>query len=261
MKNTPETDKSIGVFDTVLNFLKGLEEGDLIYRSFEGFNSIFGSNINTVHSISKDAIAEEFWQLAAELKSAAKLNKLYHMKFRRLLSSPYADAEQSTANELISRLIDPFYARWDEMKEDVNGTQYSLLVMTFTLFVKSIQDFRSKILSLIEEAEVCLDEGASVIQKEPSQKNVVVRPASRRKTDIIKILSAMYDVGMFADAERNPLTNKQEMMEAFGEFFGEEFSTYSASLSQGKTRDERTFMKPFRDIEKEALRYFNEVKE
>ena len=137
------------------------------------------------------------------------------MKFRRLLSSPYADAEQSTANELISRLIDPFYARWDEMKEDVNGTQYSLLVMTFTLFVKSIQDFRSKILSLIEEAEVCLDEGTPVIQKESSKMDVVVRPASKKKTDIIKILSAMYDAKMFADAEGKPLTNKQKMMEDF----------------------------------------------
>lgn len=50
-------------------------------------------------------------------------------------------------------------------------------------------------------------------------------------------------------------------MESFGEFFGDDFSAYSTSLSQAKTRDEKTFLRPFREIEKEALRYFNAVGE
>ena len=71
----------------------------------------------------------------------------------------------------------------------------------------------------------------------------------------------MYDANMFADAEGKPLTNKQKLMEAFGEFLGEDFSKYSTSLSQAKTRDDKTFLKPFKVIEKEALRYFNQVGE
>ncbi len=69
----------------------------------------------------------------------------------------------------------------------------------------------------------------------------------------------MYDAKMFADADGNPLTNKQKMMEAFGEFLGDDFTAYSASLSQAKKNEEKTFLKPFKEIEKEALRYFNEV--
>jgi hypothetical protein len=86
-----------------------------------------------------------------------------------------------------------------------------------------------------------------------------IKPAPKKKTDIIKILSAMYDANMFAGEDGKLLTNKQKMMEAFGEFLGDDFSSYSTSLSQAKTRDEKTFLKPFREIEKESLRYFNEV--
>ena len=85
--------------------------------------------------------------------------------------------------------------------------------------------------------------------------------ATKRKTDFIKLLSAMYDNKMFVSEYGNPITNKQKLMEAFGEFLNDDFKAYSTSLSQAKTRDEKTFLKPFREIEKEALRYFNTVGE
>ena len=84
---------------------------------------------------------------------------------------------------------------------------------------------------------------------------VVVRPASKRKTDIIKIISAMYDNRMFANAEGNPHTNKQALMEAFGEFFGEDFTTYSTLLSQAKDKSTDVFLKVFDDIKKSAKQY------
>jgi hypothetical protein len=87
--------------------------------------------------------------------------------------------------------------------------------------------------------------------------DIIVKPASRHKTDVIKILSAMYDARMFVGEDDKPLTNKQKLMDAFGEFFQDDFSTYSASLSQSKIREYKTFLKPFKDIEQEALRYLN----
>ena len=85
---------------------------------------------------------------------------------------------------------------------------------------------------------------------------VVVRPASKRKTDIIKIISAMYDNRMFANAEGKPHTNKQALMEAFGEFFGEDFTTYSTLLSQAKDKSPDLFLKVFDDIKKSAKQYY-----
>lgn len=68
----------------------------------------------------------------------------------------------------------------------------------------------------------------------------------------------MYDSGMFIDPENKELTNKQKLMETFGEFLGEDFSAYSTLMSQAKNREEKTFMKPFRDIEKQARLYIEE---
>jgi len=47
-------------------------------------------------------------------------------------------------------------------------------------------------------------------------------------------------------------------MDAFGEFLGDDFSTYSVSLTQAKNRDRKTFMKPFTEIENAAERYLEE---
>lgn len=97
---------------------------------------------------------------------------------------------------------------------------------------------------------------APLLQKKSKSSSLI---ASKRKTDFIKILSAMYDAGIFVDALGEPATSKQKLLEDMGAFMNDDFSAYSASLSQAKTRDEKTFLKPFKEIEKEALRYFNAV--
>ena len=85
--------------------------------------------------------------------------------------------------------------------------------------------------------------------------------SSKKKTDFIKIISAMYDAGIFVDSDGNPASSKQRLMDDLGIFLNDDLSKYSTSLSQAKTRDDKTFLKPFKDIEKEALRYFNQVGE
>jgi hypothetical protein len=97
----------------------------------------------------------------------------------------------------------------------------------------------------------------SIIDESPKLSLNKFKVASKRKTDVIKILSAMYDARMFAGEDGKPLTNKQKLMEAFGEFLGDDFTSYSTSLTQAKNRDDKTFMKPFKEIEKEGLRYLN----
>jgi hypothetical protein len=96
---------------------------------------------------------------------------------------------------------------------------------------------------------------------ENTETSLNYRLASKRKTDFIKLLSSMYDTKMFADADGKPATNKQKLIETFGQFLGDDFSAYSTLLSQAKDKEERTFLKPFKEIEKEALRYFNSERE
>ncbi len=81
--------------------------------------------------------------------------------------------------------------------------------------------------------------------------------ASKHKTDVVKILSAMYDCNMFVNANGQPATNKQELMEAFGEFLGEDLKTYSTLLTQAKNKEENIFFSPFKRIMEASKRYYN----
>lgn len=94
----------------------------------------------------------------------------------------------------------------------------------------------------------------NITNKIPSSNNY--RIASRRKTDVIKILSAMYDSRMFVDTQGKHATNKQELMEAFGKFIGEDFKAYSTMLSQAKTNNPDQFLKVFDDLRKAGKQYF-----
>ena len=82
------------------------------------------------------------------------------------------------------------------------------------------------------------------------------RIAFKRKTDVIKILSAMYDSRMFVDAEGKPISNKQELMEAFGDFFNDDFKSYSTLLSQAKDKEHSAFYRPFDQIRNAITEYY-----
>ncbi len=108
------------------------------------------------------------------------------------------------------------------------------------------------------ESMVCNNEEKNkYTQAETAKTPLNFKITSKRKTDVIKILSAMYDCRMFVDTEGNAASNKQKLMDAFGEFLGEDFSAYSTLLSQAKDKGINTFMKPLRDLEREFNRYIN----
>ena len=132
-------------------------------------------------------------------------------------------------------------------------------------YIDKCEDLTSRVLVEIQKLRNMLEIGllpadvpAIVVQKKTKSSSLI---ALKKKTDFFKILSAMYDAGIFVNAAGDKATNKQKLMEDMGVFMNDDFSAYSASLSQAKTRDEKTFLKPFKEIEKEALRYFNTVGE
>lgn len=93
-------------------------------------------------------------------------------------------------------------------------------------------------------------------KKAEKKQQATFKIASKRKTDVVKILSAMYDSKMFANADGKPATNKQELMEAFGEFLGEDLKTYSTLLSQAKDKNTDLFLKIFDDLKRAGREYF-----
>lgn len=87
------------------------------------------------------------------------------------------------------------------------------------------------------------------------KKSSEIRVSSKKNTEVMKILSAMYDLKLFCDINGNPLTNKQKMMEAFGAFLNEDYSSYSTSLTQAKGRDFDNYLKIFDDLKKAGKQY------
>lgn len=66
----------------------------------------------------------------------------------------------------------------------------------------------------------------------------------------------MYDCKLFVDKDNNPITNKQELMEAFGEFFNEDFKAYSTLLTQAKDKEPSVFYKPFDQLRNASTEYY-----
>ena len=82
------------------------------------------------------------------------------------------------------------------------------------------------------------------------------RLAPKKKTDFIKIVSAMFDARMFETKDGYIANNIKEILNEFGRLLGDDFERYSSFLSLAKNSEINTFMKPFKDIEKKAEEYY-----
>ena len=87
------------------------------------------------------------------------------------------------------------------------------------------------------------------------------RLASKKKTDFVKIISAMYEAKLFVNQEGKPLTNKQDLMNAFGTLLNDDFSSYSTLLAQAKDGDDKKYMKIFDVIKQKGWDYLNKLNE
>jgi hypothetical protein len=177
-----------------------------------------------------------------------EMNKVFYFDIDKIKETLKNTTNPSDKLVYLSNLVFDFNSRKFEMKDDELGYYEFIGLLHFIKVEIDRAEFEAKINIPAKSDKSKIDKNEYYL-------------ASKHKTDFIKILSSMYDARLFVDAEGNPVTNKQKLMEAFGQFLNDDFSAYSASLSQAKTRDEKTFMKPFKEIEKEALRYFNAVGE
>jgi len=143
---------------------------------------------------------------------------------------------------------DDFHITWGSAEE----SKYRYTREYYPNFEKlcKMEIERWKSILAIKPNELVVTQLAEIAQKKS------YKIASKRKTDVIKILSAMYDSRMFVDAEGKPITNKQELMEAFGEFFNDDLADYSTLLTQAKNKDHDTFFKPFDQINRAITKYY-----
>lgn len=81
------------------------------------------------------------------------------------------------------------------------------------------------------------------------------RIAPHRTTDVIKILSAMYDCRLFQTSDGLTAASKQEVMEEVGRLFQSDFSHYSTLLSKAKAAS-LNFLDIFDKLSRKAHDYY-----
>ncbi len=264
MRHTPLTDTSILTIEIILHFLQTIDDELVFYP--EGAKSIIellDHHIASLNRVNIDEIKEEFWDLSNEFQDPIRLKNIYKVKFKNLLN--WIGIQKFDSKHIINQaenIIVPFINRHTVKNIPISFDEALNINILFLLITTNIDSIRTDIESLLEQCDAFAGTtNGSPMQNEKVLSNPQYSIAPKRKTDFIKLVSSMYDARMFVGADGSPATNKQKLMDAFGEFLNDDFSTYSSSLSQAKTRDEKVFLKPFKEIEKAALEYYNRVEE
>lgn len=259
MKHTPLTDRNIYDINTILGFLDTLVDDQVVYeQGAPKIIELFDIYNKLAKTITIDDVKSEFWDLANEFNNPIRLKHIYEVKFKQLLNrTSFEKYNSSFILGMSDEMLYPFLNRHIGKGFEISMEDALKINTSFLILITSVFNFKEQIVSLLEQcvAFAGIDDQATTT---PPATTSPYRITSKRKTDVIKILSAMYDAKMFVNKDDNPVTNKQKLMDAFGEFLGDDFSKYSALLSQSKNRERRTFMRPFTEIEKAAERYLEE---
>jgi len=263
MRHTALTDQNVYNINMIIGFLDTLVDEMVVYeQGAPKIKEMFDTYVRIAESIKLDDIKTEFWELANDFEAPMRLRNIYQIKFKVLLNWEIPEKyNTSFFMQLIDERLIPFINRHIARNIVIEIEYIMSINKSFMLLLTMLFTCREEIQSILEQC----DAFAGIDNQAPTPASPTTtshyRLASKRKTDFIKLLSAMYDSRLFVDKEGNPVANKQKLMEDMGRFLNDDFSAYSASLSQAKNRDEKTFLKPFKEIEKEALRYFNAVGE
>ncbi len=278
MKDTPVTNEYIKLINETIHELS-------IYTDYDEepfvclYPNVFAKELeictDNLRRINIDLVKVEFVDTLEDYNKIFFQKKLFEFKFERLLNWKHDYENGIEENWRKFRMeFNEFTDYQSSFHVDISSKEYKQLNDIYINLSSRLTILKHSVKSMLVHYEelgkiyiqennlkIVPSEDKILQKKAPKENSIKVKPASKKKTDIIKLISAMYDAKLFADADGNPITNKQKLMDAFGEFFGDDFSAYSTSLSQAKTRDEKTFIKPFKVIEKEALRCFYAVVE
>jgi DNA-dependent RNA polymerase auxiliary subunit epsilon len=257
MKHTPLTDRNIYDINTIIEFLNTLKDENVLYeKGTTRILELFDVYLNLTKKIGQDEIKSEFWDLANDFKYPVRLKSIYKIKFKQLLNWTKAEKfDLIFITDLSNELLYPFLRRHVDNGLYVDMEDAMKISTSFQLIITSLFTFKEDIESLLVQCDAYAGVYDNNTRKQ-DLKDSNYRIASKRKTDVVKILSAMYDCRMFVDKQGKPITNKQELMEAFGEFFNDDLSTYSTLLTQAKNKDHDTFFKPFDQINRAITKYY-----
>lgn len=275
MKDTPITNEYIERIEKAMKVINTYNANNVdpyLAEYPENITNVLRTLNVKLSTIEIQAVKKEFIETLENYNKISFQIKHYELKFK-LLDSWICDENQleNQNARIFNASIENFLKSISKNVEtELNSTFIDIRDYYITVCIR-ISNLKYAIRQMLDEFQAIgqLYLESSNLHLAPSkteeglQKRMVntlteVKIASKRKTDVIKILSAMYDSKMFVDTEKKTLTNKQKMMEAFGEFLGEDFSNYSSYLSQSKDKNPDVFIRTFDNLRATAKEYFNQ---
>lgn len=274
MKDTPITNEYIHLINesiaTLENYFEYENEPFVCMYPKEESDELFALNHKVSH-INVDDIKQEFIDTLENYSKIFFQKKLFEFKFETLLSWRFNYSSKIEEEQMhYKKIFGEYTDHQVTFNVDVRSTEFYILKSQFINLCFRITRLKYKVQKMLAEFEtigklyvesanlsLIATQTEETFQKSMAHTLTEVKIASKHKTDVIKILSAMYDSKMFVNADGKPQSNKEKMMVAFGEFLGEDFNSYSTLLSQAKKNGVETFMKPLQDLEKAFKKYLN----
>lgn len=274
MKDTTKTNESIFLINKAIARIKlyydFYDEPYICTHPTDDIEELKDLN-KQISRINIGDIKQEMTESCEDYSKAHFIKNLFEFKFENLLSWKYSHTQSVEEEDMqYTSLFSEFANIQTKFGIDTYQSEYIQLRHQFIFLCHRITELKYTIEKALHEFEVIgnlylesINQPLTNVKTKrgnATPKQSTYRIASKRKTDVIKILSAMYDCGMFVNTDGKTATNKQELMEAFGGFLGEDFKAYSSLLSQAKERDPHVFYKPFDDIKKAITAYYTAEK-
>jgi hypothetical protein len=274
MKDTPITNEYIHLINESIEAIElflNYEHGTYVVMYPKDDIADLKSLCKKLFQFKTDDVKQEFVDTLEDYSKIFFQKKLFEFKFEKLLNWEFNHLNDVVSEHSIynMRFLE-FKGSQTNYGIDIETKDFYELQSQFVYLCSMISRLKYRVQKMLDEYETIGEmyvESANLtliatqteetFQKSMAHTLTEVKIASKHKTDVIKILSAMYDSKMFVNADGKPQSNKEKMMVAFGEFLGEDFSKYSASLSQAKNYGIETFMKPLQDLEKAFKKYLN----
>lgn len=196
-------------------------------------------------------IKDEFWEVCEDYDKILPLKQVYEIKFKDVLNFRFKEfSELYAALDEVDREIKSFlqeYSRRVELTDD----QRIRVFRSLRIFYYKITEFGYNLREMLNDFS---EMGRINSNNMPRCK---FKLSDKKKTDFIKLISAMYDNRMFETEAGYLVSNKQELMNEFGRVVNEDLSNYSVLLSKSKNPDKSVFLKPFKEIERKAEEYYD----
>ncbi|MEI7675197.1 MAG: hypothetical protein WCJ03_00340 [Bacteroidales bacterium] len=243
MKPTKITDRNIEIIKRSIDFLSELSNIEhywTLYKSSDKIISKLRENLESLWLIACTDISNEFLASCDNVDEIGGLSRLFKIRFKKILEwkskSPIDIRISSLDNAVIlNHLFSVIGINEGQLTENKQKEIYDLYLQNF-LYLAMI---KKKLLELFEEWEAMESSSnnkfiAEKLENKETNPRSKFRLSQNRKTDFIKIISAMYDTRMFETEDGYIANNKQELISEFGRLLGEDFTKYSVSLSQSK---------------------------